>query len=728
MTEHSSPAPVTPADVEKILAVAPKYGIGIVLPDRPSDTPPSNNLQVKVIGPGEGKIVWAAGDHYTFKVTGLDTGGTYSLFEGSVPPQAGPPPHFHQREIEAFYILEGELTFHSQAGSVTAGPGTYVHIPKNLLHTFKNESNRPVRMLAIVAPAGMEGFLEDIGYTVYDRTSSPAPITPADVEKILAIAPQYGIGIVLENAFAPQVKTTVGDYSQRDAEARVSFYVLLWKRKGISLQVFDDYWRDVHGPVCARLPGQFQYWQFHVGHNEGGAFPAVEGVNYTTTPDDQFDGIAELTFRSVEDRQTWFDAASILMDDEHNIFSKAIGYVTAEGNSKTYVDGMATGDPNGDLDVVKFHVMVRQAPGVATAEFRRYMTDIFASNVVQHDGVLKFRLHLFEPPDLSRPDAAGVVHYEAPEQQYQAAFELAFRNNLDMERFFASQEYAQASEEQSRYVKQFCPFPERDVYTFVYDGFMPLAGQRGSSTAELITRLGATNQLKADIHNLVVGHFPHSRPLAKNGTERSAIPSPIGEPVMANSRRPVQTKKRVNFYEELSADYSTPVPVSRSVSDRMIADAERFIRMKERTLPEITARYSLEVIEEENKEWWPSHCEALRRGRGDLLTAEYHENLVYFCQDGPYYGLEEQAEREKHWWALIAQPGVTMTWPVVMFHGEFVWFEWACIDDETRETIAKGSVSWVRRGHRGGCYFKGEQLTFYRDVFASPELLSLITT
>jgi hypothetical protein len=187
-------------------------------------------------------------------------------------------------------------------------------------------------------------------------------------------------------------------------------------------------------------------------------------------------------------------------------------------------------------------------------------------------------------------------------------------------------------------------------------------------------------------------------------------------------------RRRFNYYRGLAADYSTPEPVPKHIGDKLIADAERFIAMKERTLPELSSRYSLEQIERENKEWWPSHCEALRRGRGDLLTDEYHENLVYFCQDGPYYGLDEQKEREKHWWALIAQPGVTMTWPIVMFHGEFVWFEWACMDDNTRETIAKGSVAWVRRGHRGGCYFKGEQLTFYRDVFASPDLLRLITT
>ena len=49
---------------------------------------------------------------------------------------------------------------------------------------------------------------------------------------------------------------------------------------------------------------------------------------------------------------------------------------------------------------------------------------------------------------------------------------------------------------------------------------MTLAGQRGSRTAELITQLGATNQLRADIHDLVVGRMPHSMPLAGNGKAR----------------------------------------------------------------------------------------------------------------------------------------------------------------------------------------------------------------
>ncbi len=185
--------------------------------------------------------------------------------------------------------------------------------------------------------------------------------------------------------------------------------------------------------------------------------------------------------------------------------------------------------------------------------------------------------------------------------------------------------------------------------------------------------------------------------------------------------------QRRNYYDGLGADYSRPGLVPEAKRNLFIKEAEEWLEQKESALPEVDKEYTLQQIEKENRDWWPSHCEALRQSRGDLLTGEYHKDLVYFCQDGPFYGLDEQKEREKHWWALLAQPGVTMCWPIVMFWGEHVHFEWNCLDDTTGETLAKGSVCWVRRGHRGGCYFKSEQLTFYRDVFAPQRLLTTIT-
>jgi len=301
------------------------------------------------------------------------------------------------------------------------------------------------------------------------------------------------------------------DFSTRDAAGSVVFYVLLWKRRGISLDLFDDYWRNVHGPVCARLPGQFQYWQLHVAHNERGLWPEAPGIRYDCSDENQFDGIAELSFRSAADRNTWFRAAGILMDDEHNLFRKAIGYNTSPGNSRTYVDGIPAGDPNGPVGVPKMHVMVKKADAASVADFRRYMTDRFAPAMVKSSLVLKFRMHLFEEVDASRPDAAGVAHSEPVEENYQGAFEIAFSGRLEMESFFASPEYAAAVENQAKYVKQIGVFPERSAYTFVYNGAMTLAGERSSTVAALITDIGATNQLRDDITSLMLGQAARSQ-------------------------------------------------------------------------------------------------------------------------------------------------------------------------------------------------------------------------
>ncbi|MDJ0843105.1 EthD domain-containing protein [Crocosphaera sp.] len=291
---------------------------------------------------------------------------------------------------------------------------------------------------------------------------------------------------------------------------QVTFYVLLWRRKGISLEMFDDYWRDVHGPVCARLPGQEQYFQFHLGPAQETFWPEIEGINVKVFPDNQFEGIAELTFASDVARQTWFNAAAILMDDEQNLFSKAIGYNTSRGNSITYLDRIENKTPNGALGLTKLHVLVKKADGVSVDSFRQQMKEQFAANVVQHQSVLKFRLHLFDAVDNSRPDAAGVVHFEPPENQYQAAFEIAFSDALTMREFLLSNEYQLAVSNFSQFVKEMAIFPERTAYTFVYDGQMTLAGQRSSSVAELITNIGAINQVQDNIKQLMTPEVSNS--------------------------------------------------------------------------------------------------------------------------------------------------------------------------------------------------------------------------
>jgi mannose-6-phosphate isomerase-like protein (cupin superfamily) len=64
--------------------------------------------------------------------------------------------HVHAEEDDAFYILEGELTFTFGGEEVPAPPGTFVLVPPGIEHGFRNDGDGPVRMLNIHAPAGFD--------------------------------------------------------------------------------------------------------------------------------------------------------------------------------------------------------------------------------------------------------------------------------------------------------------------------------------------------------------------------------------------------------------------------------------------------------------------------------------------------------------------------------------------------------------------------------------------
>jgi len=64
--------------------------------------------------------------------------------------------HVHREEDDAFYIVEGEMTFTIEGEDVAAPPGTFVLVPPGVEHAFRNDGETPVRMLNIHAPAGFD--------------------------------------------------------------------------------------------------------------------------------------------------------------------------------------------------------------------------------------------------------------------------------------------------------------------------------------------------------------------------------------------------------------------------------------------------------------------------------------------------------------------------------------------------------------------------------------------
>src|SRR5947208_11613163 len=147
--------------------------------------------------PTEGRTIAVVGDVYRFLATGDDTNGKYAMWEAIVPPGGGPPPHVHSREEEGFFILEGEITLHIGEKRIVATAGMFANMPVGTPHSFKNESNRPAKMLISVAPAGLKKMFFEFGVPLPDGSMAALPPTREEIEKLLAIAPKYGIEVKL---------------------------------------------------------------------------------------------------------------------------------------------------------------------------------------------------------------------------------------------------------------------------------------------------------------------------------------------------------------------------------------------------------------------------------------------------------------------------------------------------------------------------------------------------
>ena len=153
--------------------------------------------QLTLRTPTEGRTIAVVGDIYRFLAVSEDTNGKYAMWEAIVPPGGGPPPHVHSLEEEGFYILEGEIMLHLGDERIMATAGMFANMPVETSHSFKNESKKPAKILISVAPAGLEKMFFEVGVPVAQGATTATPPTKEEIERLLAVAPRYGIEIRL---------------------------------------------------------------------------------------------------------------------------------------------------------------------------------------------------------------------------------------------------------------------------------------------------------------------------------------------------------------------------------------------------------------------------------------------------------------------------------------------------------------------------------------------------
>jgi len=147
------------------------------------------------LAPGEGTSWWFATDLHTFKAVSETTSGAFTLSDVTVRPEFVPPPHIHHREDEAFYILEGQFQFWYNDRTFTAGVGSFVYLPKGRVHRHGAAGGAPARALVLHTPAGLERFIAAAGTPATDRSAQPTPPALPELERIVALAQQYGIEV-----------------------------------------------------------------------------------------------------------------------------------------------------------------------------------------------------------------------------------------------------------------------------------------------------------------------------------------------------------------------------------------------------------------------------------------------------------------------------------------------------------------------------------------------------
>jgi hypothetical protein len=72
-------------------------------------------------------------------------------------------------------------------------PGMFVDIPPNILHSFKNETDRIAKLIIVISPAGLEQLFVEAGVEVSDSNVEPPPFTEDKKQRLVKLASKYGV-------------------------------------------------------------------------------------------------------------------------------------------------------------------------------------------------------------------------------------------------------------------------------------------------------------------------------------------------------------------------------------------------------------------------------------------------------------------------------------------------------------------------------------------------------
>jgi mannose-6-phosphate isomerase-like protein (cupin superfamily) len=144
------------------------------------------------------KVFMFPGVQMKILLSSRDTGGQFSLVEGTMSPGGDGGLHVHLCEDESMHLLEGQLevTIGEKVFDLKSGESYFA--PRRIPQRLRNRGSVPARSLMIMSPSTFDEFIACAGVPVVDgEAPSPAEMPTAEqMQRLVALAQQFGIKIL----------------------------------------------------------------------------------------------------------------------------------------------------------------------------------------------------------------------------------------------------------------------------------------------------------------------------------------------------------------------------------------------------------------------------------------------------------------------------------------------------------------------------------------------------
>jgi hypothetical protein len=280
-------------------------------------------------------------------------------------------------------------------------------------------------------------------------------------------------------------------------------------RADMTRRDFYEYWLNAHVTMPARFPGINSIFLHCVSFDDGdgdASWPRLPGVSHRPPPEDEFEGVPEATFVTMEGLAEFQAASKVQMDDGINFLQELIAYASIADATATVSDHTEIKAPDGHDGFVRYLLFLRRREGVSTEDFRRFVAEDLAPAMGDSPDVLKVRRHLFEEVETTL-DHPGVRMSRPLNRQYQAGVEVVIADQAALGRFEKSKAWTQLAGQVTTHCEAVHAARVSRCITTKYQGTITLAGVRGVAVADVIRRFGADSQLDDEVSALFL-HTP----------------------------------------------------------------------------------------------------------------------------------------------------------------------------------------------------------------------------